>query len=75
MSKDKNGLSKELADKVHYFIQDTSPSRVSLNLRAILFGYLRNLREGLPVDFDIVLDDIEALFELLEVAAEEKRLA
>ena len=74
MSKDKKGLSQELSDKVRYFIQDTSPARVNLNLRAVLFGYLRNAREGLPLDLDIVLDDMEALFELLDVAAEEKRL-
>ena len=74
MSKDKNGLSQELADKVRYFIQDTSPSRVSCNLRAVLFGYLRSAREGLPVDLDVVLDDIEALFDLLDVAADEKKV-
>jgi hypothetical protein len=74
MSKDKNGLSQELADKVRYFIQDTSPARVSVNLRAVLFGYLRSAREGLPIDLDIVLDDMEALFELLDVAAGERRL-
>ena len=73
MGKDKNGLSQELADKVRYFIQDTSPARVSLNLRAILFGYLRNAREGMPVDLDIVLDDMEALFELLDIITDEKR--
>jgi len=74
MSKDKNGLSQELADKVRYFIQDTSPARVSVNLHAVLFGYLRSAREGLPIDLDIVLDDMEALFELLDVAAGERRL-
>ena len=74
MSKDKNGLSQELADKVRYFIQDTSPARVSVNLRAVLFGYLRDSREGLPIDLDMILDDMEALFELLDVAAGEKRL-
>jgi hypothetical protein len=74
MSKDKNGLSQELTDKIRYFIQDSTSMRVSKNLRAVLFGYLRNAREGLPVDLDMVLDDMEALFELLDVAAEEKKV-
>ena len=73
MNKDKNGLSKELADKVRYFIQDTSPSRVSKNVRALLFGYLRNQAEGLPIDLEEILNDLEALFDLLDVAAEEKK--
>ncbi len=74
MSKDKKGLSKELADKVRYFIQDTSPSRVCKNLRVLLFGYLRNQAEGLPVELEEILNDMESLFELLDVAAEEKKL-
>ena len=74
MSKDKTGLSKELADKVRYFIQDTSPARVGKNLRIVFFDYLRNQREGLPIEFDQVLDDMQNLFELLDVAAEEKKL-
>ena len=74
MSKDKNGLSKELADKVRYFIQDTSPNRISKNLRALLFGYLRNQAEGMPVDLEEILNDMEALFDLLDVAADEKKL-
>ena len=74
VSKDKNGLSKELADKVRYFVQDTSPARVSKNLRVVFFDYLRNQREGLPIEFDQVLDDMQNLFELLDVAVEEKKL-
>ncbi len=73
MSKDKNVLSKELTDKMRYFIQDTSPIRVSNNLRAVLFGYLRNAREGLPVNMDMVLDDMDALFELLYAIEVDKR--
>ena len=74
MSKDKTGLSKELADKVRYFVQDTSPARVSKSVRVVFFDYLRNQREGLPIEFDQVLDDMQNIFELLDIAAEEKRL-
>jgi len=74
MSKDKNGLSKELADKMRYFVQDTSPARVGRNLRIVFFDYLRNQREGLPMEFDQLLDDMQNLFELLDVAAEERKL-
>ena len=74
MGKDKNGLSKELTYKMRYFIQDTSLARVSQNLRTVFFDYLRNQREGLPAEFDGILNDMEALFELLDVAAEERNL-
>ena len=73
MSKDK-GLSKELADKMRYFIQDCSPARVSTNLRGVFFDYLRNQREGLPMEFDQVIDDMQNLFALLDIAADEKKL-
>ncbi len=73
MSIDKTGLSKELADKVRYFVQDTSPGRVSKNLRVVFFDYLRNQREGLPMEFDQILDDMQNLFEFLDVAAEERK--
>ena len=73
MSKNK-GLSKELADKMRYFVHNTSPNRISKNIRALLFGYLRNQAEGMPVDLEEILNDLEALFDLLEVAADEKKL-
>lgn len=73
MGKNKNGLSKELANKVRHLIQDTSPARISRNLRAVLFGYLRSASEGLPVDLDVVLNDMEALFEFLDIIADEKK--
>jgi len=74
MGKNKNKLSKELTYKMRYFIQDTSLARVSQNLRTVFFDYLRNQREGLPAEFDGILNDMEALFELLDVAAEERNL-
>ena len=74
MSKDKSELSRELTDKIRYFIQDNSPTRISMSLRAVFFGYLRNAREGLPVNLDMVLDHMEALFELMDAAAKEEKV-
>ncbi len=67
-----NKFSKEFLDGVRFFLQDHSPERIDKNLRLVFFDYLRNQREGLPTEFDEVLDDIEALFTLIEIMRNEK---
>lgn len=62
-----------LSDKVRYFISDHSSKRISKNLRIVWFDYLRYQTAGLHVEFDEILADIEALFDLLEVLSEESR--
>ncbi len=73
MSKDNNVLSKKLTDRMRYFMQDHSPERVAKNLRKVFIDYLRSQQAGLPVEWDEILNDLESLFELLDVAAEEKK--
>lgn len=57
---------------MRYFLQDHSPERIDKNLRLVFFDYLRNQREGLPTEFDEILDDIEALFIMIETMRNEK---
>ena len=61
-----NTFSQEFLDGMRYFLQDHSPERIEKNLRLVFFDYLRNQRDGLPTEFDEVLNDMEALFELIE---------
>lgn len=73
-SKGENYLSEKMQDKMRYFLQDHSPERVSRNLRKVLIDYLRSQQAGLPLEWDEILNDLESLFDLLDVAAREKRL-
>ena len=68
-----NKLSKEFKDRMRYFIQDHSPERISKHLRIVFLDYLKMQNIGLPTDFDNILNDVEALFDLLDVIAEEKK--
>jgi ferritin len=67
-----NNFSQEFLDGMRYFLQDHSPERIDKNLRLVFFDYLRNQREGLPIEFDEVLNDIEALFVLIQTMRNEK---
>ena len=67
-----NNFSQEFLDSNRYFLQDHSLERIDKNLRLVFFDYLRNQREGLPIEFDEVLNDIEALFVLIETMRNEK---
>ena len=58
---------------MRYFIQDHSPERISKHLRIVFLDYLKMQNIGLPTDFDNILNDVEALFDLLDVIAEEKK--
>ena len=69
-----NIFSKEFLDSIRYFLQDHSPERIDKNLRIVFFDYLRNQHEGLPTEFDEVLNDIEALFSLIELMRSEKNM-
>ena len=69
-----NNFSQEFLDSLRYFLQDHSPERIDKNLRLVFFDYLRNQREGLPTEFDEIVNDMEALFMLLEFMRNEKRI-
>ena len=68
-----NKLSKEFKDSMRYFTQDHSPERMSKHVRIIFLDYLKMQNLGPSKDFDLILDDVESLFYLLDTIAEEKK--
>lgn len=72
MADEKSALSEELIERVKFLIEDNDALRVSRNLRKVFFDYLK-FQDGLSdKDFDKILTDIEAVFELLDALAVEK---
>lgn len=68
----KCALSEEIVERLKFFIEDTDALRVSRNLRKVFFDYLK-FQDGLSdKDFDKILTDVEAVFELLDAFAIEK---
>lgn len=47
--------------------ESTTPNRVSVNLRRILFGYLESCHTNLPIDFEEILFDLDQVFKILEM--------
>ena len=70
---DKDKTKTEFLDQINQFLQDHSVKGLGKSLRLVLFGYLRNMKEGLPIEFDEVIDDMEVLFELLDLMQVEKK--
>lgn len=56
----KTALSLYLAQR------DRTTTGMALSVQKLFIAYLRHHKEGLPTDFDAVLDDVELLFDLLE---------
>lgn len=51
------------------FLEGKDIIKISRSLNKVFFDYLCYQREGLPMDFDDILDDIERIFEILELVA------
>lgn len=66
-------LTKPLLDRLRYFFEDSRPARMSRNLRKVFFDYLRAQETGLDVEFDMILNDVGAIIELLDFAADETK--
>lgn len=71
MSKDV--LKKEMVDRFKLFIEDNNLDRMNRNLRKIFIDYLRQQSAGLDVNFDEILYDMEAIFNLLDDVSDIKR--
>lgn len=72
MTYDKLCISDTLLERLKFFIEDTDALRVSRNLRKVFFDYLK-FQDGMSdKDFDKILTDVEAVFELLDAFAVEK---
>ena len=68
-----DNLSEKLLEVIKNFGQEKNASRISRNLRKVFFDYLRYQKEGLDVDFDLVIDDVEAAINLVELIADETK--
>jgi hypothetical protein len=65
-------LSPGLLNAFQEFVHMHAPALVSRHLRCILLDYIRaRVNTGLPVDFEIYLEEFYDLFELLDEAQEE----
>lgn len=61
-----DSYSDEVKQKLEYFIKNSNHNRMSKTIRTIFFAYLRDSKEGLRVDFDDILYDVEMLIELID---------
>jgi len=66
MAEQNRKLSEETLDRITKFVEDYDLDRMSRNMRKVFFDYLRQQQAGLDVEFNIVLNDIENIIELLE---------
>ena len=72
MADDKLCISDTFLERLKFFIEDNDALRVSRNLRKVFFDYLK-FQDGMSdKDFDKILTDVEAVFDLLDAFAVEK---
>jgi hypothetical protein len=65
-------LSKKLTGRFASFLMDHPPGQVSRHLRCVLLDYIHSqLDSGLPLDFDVWLEEFYELFEILDMAGDE----
>ena len=64
--------SKKLMARFAAFVNNYPPKSVSKHLRCMLLDYIHSqLDAGLPLDFDVWLEEFYELFEILDLAGEE----
>ena len=66
-------ISETLLEKMKYFIEDNDLRRTSRNLLRVFFDYLKFQDGVIDKDFDNILTDVEAVLNLLDVIADEKK--
>ena len=59
---------------LHIFLRDNDPVEVNYTLRYLFFDFLRLRHEGLPLNFEEMLNQIESLFELLDDISDGRKL-
>lgn len=63
--------SKVLTQAAFNFMADSSALMFSRSLRNILFDYISQNKDCLPVDFDITMNDFNNLFAFLDAIEDE----
>lgn len=61
-----DNLPVETKNRIVQFLENSNPERMSRTIRKLFFAYLRDCKEGLSVDFDEILLDVETLINFLE---------
>ncbi|MCB0541229.1 MAG: hypothetical protein KDE33_27220 [Bacteroidetes bacterium] len=61
-----DNLPVETKHKIGQFLENSNLERMSRTIRKLFFAYLRDCKEGLSVDFDEILFDVETLINFLE---------
>lgn len=69
----KSIITEKLAEYFSLFLQDHSLERMNRNLRKVFSAYMRQQKIGLDVEFDAILDDVEALMDFLYICSDEKK--
>jgi len=70
----RNQLSQELQACIRRFCQGTDIARIRRSLHLVFFDYLRHVSDGLPLEFDQILNDMESVFDLVDrIAAEQPK--
>ncbi len=61
-------LSERLMEEVVYFMENTPPVRLNMNLRHLFMNYLMFCQDGHGFDLDDLLWDLSNLMQLLDIA-------
>lgn len=61
-----DNLPEEVKEHILGFVENSNLQRMSITIRKLFFAYLRDCKEGLSVDFDEILFDVETLINFLE---------
>lgn len=63
-------LNANVESQFNIFLQFVPAKRLNMNLRRILIGYLRReiqFEQGMPEFMDLLLQDLDTLFDFLDV--------
>jgi hypothetical protein len=64
-------ITEDLQVAFRVFVTRTPPDRLNRTVRTLLVEYLASNHEFLPPDFNLILDDLSHLFNLLDRIAEQ----
>ena len=62
---EKNGIPPELQEKLQDFIENANTVRIGRHINLIFFDYLRYQTDGLDVNFDYIINDVEKIIDLM----------
>lgn len=57
-------LNHKILSELNKLLEGKDMTRISQSLQRLFFDYLRHQKEGLPIDFDRILDDYETVLEM-----------